>query len=165
MRIGELAERAGVSTRALRYYEQQGLLAARRSSNGYRQYDESDVRLVQEIRSLLHSGFTLEDARPFVNCLRAGHEKGGSCPESVAVYRRKLAEVDAEIRTLINRRAELADQLAQACPGCALVPEDPDAHTDRRDLRRPGAPGRQAGTGRLLGGLVPSLQDDRADPR
>ncbi|GII63708.1 MerR family transcriptional regulator [Sphaerisporangium krabiense] len=120
MRIGELARRAGVSTRALRYYEQQGLLSARRSSNGYREYDEADLKLVAEIRSLLTVGFTLEDARPFVNCLRAGNESGNACPESVEVYRRKLAEIDEQIRTLFGRRAEVAAQLAEACPGCAL---------------------------------------------
>ncbi|MFC4533752.1 MerR family transcriptional regulator [Sphaerisporangium dianthi] len=120
MRIGELARQAGVSTRALRYYEQQGLLPARRSTNGYRDYDESDLRLVTEIRSLLTVGFTLEDARPFVECLRAGHESGGACPESVEVYRRKIAEIDDQIRTLLGRRAEVAAQLAEACPGCAL---------------------------------------------
>jgi len=76
MQIGELAERAGVSTRALRYYEQQGLIAARRTANGYRDYDESNVRLVEEIRTLLAAGFTLDDARPFVECLRTGHETG-----------------------------------------------------------------------------------------
>ncbi|GII84444.1 MerR family transcriptional regulator [Sphaerisporangium siamense] len=120
MRIGELARRAGVSTRALRYYEQQGLLTARRSSNGYREYDEDDLKLVAEIRSLLTVGFTLDDARPFVNCLRAGNESGNACPESVEVYRRKLAEIDEQIRTLFGRRAEVAAQLAAACPGCAL---------------------------------------------
>ena len=45
MRIGELAERAGVSTRALRYYEEQGLISARRAHNGYRDYDEDDLRV------------------------------------------------------------------------------------------------------------------------
>ncbi|WP_326645937.1 MerR family transcriptional regulator [Streptosporangium sp. NBC_01755] len=120
MRIGELARRAGVSTRALRYYEQQGLITARRSANGYREYGETDLRLVSEIRSLLAVGFTLEDARPFVACLRAGHDSGGSCPESVAVYQRKLAEIDDEIRTLLTRRAEVAAQLTTACPGCVL---------------------------------------------
>ncbi|MET8047243.1 MULTISPECIES: MerR family transcriptional regulator [unclassified Streptosporangium] len=120
MRIGELARRAGVSTRALRYYEQQGLITARRSANGYREYGETDLRLVSEIRSLLAVGFTLEDARPFVACLRAGHALGGSCPESVAVYQRKLAEIDDEIRTLLTRRAEVAAQLTTACPGCVL---------------------------------------------
>ncbi|MET8143507.1 MerR family transcriptional regulator [Sphaerisporangium sp. NPDC005288] len=120
MRIGELARRAGVSTRALRYYEQQGLLAARRATNGYREYDESDLKLVTEIRSLLTVGFTLEDARPFVECLRAGNRSGDACPESVEVYRRKLAEIDDQIRTLLARRAEVAAQFAEACPGCAL---------------------------------------------
>lgn len=120
MRIGELARRTGVSTRALRYYEQQGLIVARRAANGYRQYSETDLKLVTEIRSLLTVGFTLEDARPFVACLRAGHESGGSCPESVAVYQRKLAEIDDEIRTLLARRAEVAAQLTTACPGCVL---------------------------------------------
>jgi DNA-binding transcriptional MerR regulator len=120
MRIGELARRAGVSTRALRYYEQQGVIVARRTANGYREYGEADLKLVTEIRSLLSVGFTLEDARPFVACLRAGHESGGSCPESVAVYQRKLTEIDDEIRTLLTRRAEVAAQLTTACPGCVL---------------------------------------------
>ncbi|MEO3823274.1 MerR family transcriptional regulator [Actinomadura sp. B10D3] len=165
MLIGELAARAGVSTRTLRYYEQQGLLPARRAANGYREYEESDVRLVAEIRGLLASGFSLDDTRPFVDCLRAGHADGASCPESVAVYQRKLAEIDAEIRTLIRRRADMAGQLERACPGCALTPEEEtNDHADGRELRRAGAPRRQAGTGRILGGLVPSLQNDRADP-
>ncbi len=164
MRIGELAERAGVSTRSLRYYEQQGLIPARRAANGHREYDESDIRLVAEIRELLARGFTLEDARPFVDCLRAGHAAGGACPESVAVYRRKLAELDAQIGALVRRRAEVADQLARACPGCALFPESNGDHGDQRRLRPAGAQRRRAGTGRLLGGVVPTLQDDQSGP-
>jgi DNA-binding transcriptional MerR regulator len=151
MRIGELAERAGVSTRALRYYEEQGLISARRAGNGYREYDESDLRLVVEIRSLLDAGFSLEDSRPFVACLRDGHELGGSCPESVAVYRRRLAEIDAEIRALIRQRAEVADQLARVRPGCVPSPEENDDQSDDRELRRVRAPRRQAGARRLLG--------------
>ncbi|GAA1023089.1 MerR family transcriptional regulator [Acrocarpospora pleiomorpha] len=120
MRIGELARRAGVSARALRHYEEQGLILARRAANGYREYDETDIRLVAQIRSLMAVGFTLEDARPFVACLRAGHASGNACPESVAVYQRKLAEIDAEIQALVARRTEVATQLKQACPGCAI---------------------------------------------
>ncbi|MEU5882004.1 MerR family transcriptional regulator [Spirillospora sp. NPDC047279] len=165
MRIGELADRAGVSTRSLRYYEKQGLISARRGANGYREYEESDLRLVEEIRALLASGFSLEEARPFVECLRSGEEAGDACPESVAVYRRKLAEIDAEIRILIRRRAEVADQLARARPGCAFFPGEHDDHGDQRELRRAGAERRPAGPRRLLGGVVPAVQDDRADPR
>ncbi|GAA2407613.1 MerR family transcriptional regulator [Nonomuraea africana] len=118
MRIGELAELTGVSARSLRYYEQHGLIKARRGTNGYRHYDPSDVELVSEIRSLLTVGFTLEDARPFVDCLRAGHATGSSCAESMAVSRRKLAEIDEEIRVLLARRAEVAGQLGKSCSGC-----------------------------------------------
>ncbi|MEU7897238.1 MerR family transcriptional regulator [Nonomuraea sp. NPDC049152] len=129
MRIGELAERTGVSARSLRYYEQHGLLSARRGPNGYREYSLEDVKLVSEIRSLLTVGFTLEDARPFVDCLRAGHATGAACAESVAVYRRKLAEIDEEIRVLLGRRAEVAGQLTAACPGC-FVKENRDQADD-----------------------------------
>ena len=114
MRIGELARTAGTTTRALRYYETQGLLHAPRRSNGYREYDESHLRLVREIQTLQAVGFALEDTRPFVECLLAGHATGDSCPDSVAVYQRKLAEVDACIARLNEVRAELADKLATA---------------------------------------------------
>jgi DNA-binding transcriptional MerR regulator len=114
MRIGELAVHTGTTTRALRFYEAQGLLSARRSTNGYREYDEADVRVVREIRDLQAVGFALEDTRPFVECLRSGHATGDSCPDSIAVYRRKLAEVDQCIERLQAVRSELDTKLAEA---------------------------------------------------
>ncbi|MCM0673989.1 MerR family transcriptional regulator [Micromonospora phytophila] len=114
MLIGELAERAGTSTRALRYYETHGLVRADRSANGYRVYDEAELHVVREIRALLAVGFGLDDIRPFVACLRAGNTSGHVCPDSVAVLRRKLAEVDAGIERLHTVRRELRDQLAHA---------------------------------------------------
>ena len=114
MRIGELAERAGTTTRALRYYEQLGLLPARRAGNGYRAYDEGDLRLLREIRMLQDFGFGLEETRPFVECLRAGHPDGDSCPASLEVYRRKLAELDECIGRLQEVREQVAGQFARA---------------------------------------------------
>lgn len=114
MLIGELAERAGTSTRTLRYYEQHGLVQADRDANGYRRYDDSELRVVHEIRALLAVGFGLDDIRPFVACLRAGNETGHVCPDSVVVLRRKLAEVDGYIDQLAAVRAQLQGQLAHA---------------------------------------------------
>ncbi|MEU0201559.1 MULTISPECIES: MerR family transcriptional regulator [unclassified Streptomyces] len=114
MRIGELAARAGTTTRTLRYYEARGLLPARRTGNGYRTYDESDLRLLRQIRTLQDFGFDLEETRPFVECLRAGHPEGDSCPASLAVYRRKLDELDALIDQLSTVRETVARQLARA---------------------------------------------------
>ncbi|MFG2884969.1 MerR family transcriptional regulator [Streptomyces sp. NPDC048297] len=114
MRIGELAARAGTTTRALRYYEARGLLPARRDGKGHRTYDESDVRLLRQIRTLRDFGFELEETRPFVECLRAGHPDGDSCPASLVVYRRKLAELDALIGQLTAVRETVAGQLERA---------------------------------------------------
>ncbi|ROQ65926.1 DNA-binding transcriptional MerR regulator [Streptomyces sp. 840.1] len=114
MRIGELAERAGTTTRTLRYYESRGLLPVRRAENGYRTYDDGDLRLIQQIRTLQDFGFDLEETRPFVDCLRAGHPAGDSCPASLAVYRRKLGELDALIGQLQSVRTEVGAQLARA---------------------------------------------------
>ena len=114
MRIGELAERAGTTTRALRYYESRGLLPTRRAGNGYRAYDEEDLRLLRQIRLLQDFGFDLEETRPFVDCLRAGHPSGDSCPASLEVYRRKLDELDECIGRLQAVRAQVGAQLARA---------------------------------------------------
>lgn len=114
MQIGELAERAGTSTRTLRYYEEHGLVRARRSANGYRVYEDAELRVVREIRALLAVGFALDDIRPFVACLRAGNPSGDVCPDSVVVLRRKLAEVDACIDRLSTVRGQLHAQLGHA---------------------------------------------------
>ncbi|MDT0465819.1 MerR family transcriptional regulator [Streptomyces gibsoniae] len=114
MRIGELAARAGTTTRTLRYYESRGLLTARRAGNGHRTYDEADLKLLRQIRTLRDFGFDLEETRPFVECLRAGHPEGDSCPASLAVYRRKLDELDALIGELNAVRAQVGAQLAKA---------------------------------------------------
>ncbi|MFJ5775660.1 MerR family transcriptional regulator [Streptomyces sp. NPDC093094] len=112
MRIGELAARAGTTTRTLRYYESRGLLPARRSGNGHRTYDEDDLKLLRQIRTLQDFGFELEETRPFVECLRAGHPEGDACPASLAVYRRKLEELDALIGELQAVRATIRVRLA-----------------------------------------------------
>ena len=113
MRIGELARRSGSSARSIRYYEQQGLMVARRDPNGYRDYDEADLRLVAEIRSLLVNGFDLEEIRPFVDCLHAGITARRACPGGIDVYRRKLAELDARIGELRSLRERIANELGQ----------------------------------------------------
>ena len=116
MRIGELARRSGSSARSIRYYEQQGLMVARRDPNGYRDYDEADLRLVGEIRSLLVNGFDLEEIRPFVDCLHAGIRARRACPGGIDVYRRKLAELDSRIGELQSLRDRIAGELRQLDP-------------------------------------------------
>jgi DNA-binding transcriptional MerR regulator len=135
MRIRELAAQAGTTTRTLRYYEAQGLLPAGRSANGYRVYDEYHVRLVREIRSLQAIGFSLEDVRPFVECLLAGYESGDDCPASVDVYRRKLEYLERHIAELRDVRDRLSERLASLGDGpaalCEMLPPGPESDSGK----------------------------------
>jgi MerR family transcriptional regulator, redox-sensitive transcriptional activator SoxR len=63
MTIGELAERAGVSTSTLRFYEAEGLIDAERSSGGQRRYRREVLRRVSFIRVAQRLGMTLDEIR------------------------------------------------------------------------------------------------------
>lgn len=69
MRIGELAERTNVPTRLLRYYEEQGLLTPDRAATGYRDYAESLVDRVVQIRGLLDAGPLTKIIKQILPCL------------------------------------------------------------------------------------------------
>ncbi len=60
---------------------------SRELGGGYRAYDESDLRLLRQIRTLQDFGFGLEETGPFVECLRAGHPEGDSNPATTHAYK------------------------------------------------------------------------------
>lgn len=113
MRIGELAERAQASIKAVRYYEQLGLVQPERLSNGYRDYSDHDLRVVSEIRALSGFGITPARAAPFIACLEAGHQHSDECPASLAAYRDSITELDRTIASLASRREHLVARLQQ----------------------------------------------------
>jgi DNA-binding transcriptional MerR regulator len=67
--IGELAAQTETTTRALRYYEEQGLLESDRTPSGYRVYSPDAVTRVRNVRDLLASGFTIDNVKSFVRYL------------------------------------------------------------------------------------------------
>jgi DNA-binding transcriptional MerR regulator len=69
LQIGELAALTGASRRSLRYHEDQGLLAARRETNGYRLYDPDSVDLVHRIKGLLGLGLPVKAVRTILPCV------------------------------------------------------------------------------------------------
>ena len=114
MHIKELAEQAGVSVKAVRYYEARGLISPRRAANGYRTYDAADVTVVREVRALLSLGLTAAQTHPFVECLRAGNDRADVCPASLSAYRTRISEIDERIAELSGLRDQLAALLHQA---------------------------------------------------
>jgi len=114
MRAGQAAAAAGVSVKALRYYERKDLVRPTRAGNGYRVYTGADVRAVVEVRALMALGLSAREAEPFVVCLRAGHEVGDDCAESIVAYQRKIEQVDAMITRLSGARDALAQRMVTA---------------------------------------------------
>lgn len=109
MRIGEVAAQAGVSVRALRYYEEQGLLVAGRSTGGQRQFPPEAVDRVRFIQDLYAAGLGSKAVLRILPCM----EHGGLTDE---MHERLLAErarVQAHLEELTATRDRL-DELIRA---------------------------------------------------
>ncbi|MGW7252548.1 MerR family transcriptional regulator [Streptomyces sp. NPDC054834] len=113
MRIGELARATGATPRALRHYEQAGLITSERAANGYREYDAGAVVRVRNIRNLLDAGLTLEDVRAFLPCLDGDVTAGPVSSKGLRVARDRLAVIDARIAAQLAVRERLATALRE----------------------------------------------------
>ena len=102
MRIGELAERATVSTSKIRFYEARGLLPpAARLANRYRDYDERALLTVRFIDRAQSLGFTLAEVSRHLH-LPEGVDRKASLTGRLKA---KLLELDAHILAAQERRA------------------------------------------------------------
>ena len=72
MRIGELATKTGVSVRALRYYEEQGLLASERSESGQRHYPDNAAGRVHLIQQFYAAGISSASILEMLPCVLSG---------------------------------------------------------------------------------------------
>ncbi|GAA4410108.1 MerR family transcriptional regulator [Actinokineospora soli] len=114
MRIGELCRRTGVNARQLRYYESQGLLDAERTPNGYREYDESAVIRVKQIRHLLAAGLSSEDIAYLLPCADGETPELVGCPELLTAMRSRLTRIDDQLDRLARSRDALSAFIAAA---------------------------------------------------
>ncbi|WP_458315938.1 MerR family transcriptional regulator [Mycolicibacterium brisbanense] len=94
MRIGELSRRTGVSERSLRYYEQQGLLAATRTPNGQRQYAETAVDRVIHIQELFAAGLRSNTIAGLLPCMRDTDGGIGPCHARIGGFARRAGRGD-----------------------------------------------------------------------
>ncbi|WP_411119944.1 MerR family transcriptional regulator [Streptomyces sp. 058-1L] len=137
MRAGEAAAAAGVTIKALRYYEDCGLLSPGRAANGYRDYTVEDVRLAEEIRSLGALGLTPKETGPFLACLRAGHHAGDHCAESLTAYQQKIEALDLLVARLTHSRQQLISRRDAAArrgfPSATQPSKEPDEMLPKAD--------------------------------
>lgn len=110
MRIGELSRITGVSARALRYYEEQGLLRSERRPNGYRDYSESAADTVAFIQDLYSAGLPSDVVRDVLSCARPE----GDCSSLLERVREVRDELARQEHRLATRRRTLDGYLSGA---------------------------------------------------
>ncbi|MEU5420734.1 MerR family transcriptional regulator [Streptomyces sp. NPDC001407] len=115
MRIGELAERTGVSERSLRYYEKQGLLTAERTPGGHREFGEWAVERVIRVQALYAAGLNSTKIGHLLPCMR--DTDGGPSERATGRLLTELAEerqrIDRLIADLVRSR-EVLDEAIEA---------------------------------------------------
>lgn len=119
MRIGDIAQRAGVSTRALRYYEEQGLLASERSITGQRIYSESAVERVRLIQQFFTAGLASRTILQLLPCVDSGHASP-EVFEMLESERNRITTAMADLvaaRDALDRMIEIAHHpTPEHCP-------------------------------------------------
>lgn len=112
MKIGELAESAGVTAKTIRYYESIGLLPEpARTPAGYRDYDATAGERLRFIRDAQASGLSLAEIQSVLELKDAGTN---SCSHTRSLLERHLDELDAQIERLQSSRREMAALAARA---------------------------------------------------
>jgi MerR family copper efflux transcriptional regulator len=114
MKIGEAAERSGVTPKMIRYYESIGLLTpAPRRSNTYRDFDERDLHDLRFIRRARSLGFSIEE---IARLLALWRDKARPSREVKAIATAHVADLEARIAEMQAMAATLR-HLAAHCHG------------------------------------------------
>jgi DNA-binding transcriptional MerR regulator len=116
MRIGELSQRTKVSTRLLRYYEEQGLLTPERSTNGYRDYSACHEDDVWQIRGLLDAGLPVRIIQQILPCLDepCSLQVAQVSPEMLAGLERERDRMETRLEALAQSRDAITAYLEVA---------------------------------------------------
>jgi MerR family transcriptional regulator, redox-sensitive transcriptional activator SoxR len=112
--IGELAERSGVSTSALRFYEREDLISSQRSDGGQRRYARETLRRVAFVRAAQQVGLSLEEIRDALATLPAQRTP------TAADWRVLSQSWRGRLDERINELERLRDRL-DACIGCGCL--------------------------------------------
>ncbi len=105
--IGELAKRAGVTVRALRYYESQALLTPLRSETGQRVYRVRDVLRLQHIQMLKQAGFSLSQIKKMLT--ESSIDASGILTMQQELLQAQRADIDAMLTTVTDALKRITD--------------------------------------------------------
>ncbi|TCW84281.1 MerR family transcriptional regulator [Burkholderia sp. SRS-46] len=104
MKIGELAKLSGLTASRIRFYEAEGLITAvERRTNGYRDYSDDAVWMLEIISGAQRAGFSLEQIRHLLPVGDGNWQHDGL----VEALERKVVEIDAMQKRLKENKAQL----------------------------------------------------------
>ncbi|EPH0094021.1 Cu(I)-responsive transcriptional regulator [Pluralibacter gergoviae] len=114
MNISDVAKKTGLTSKAIRFYEEKGLVTApMRSDNGYRNYTQKHLDELTLLRQARLVGFNLEECRELVHLF---NDPARHSADVKARTLQKVAEIESHIEQLQAMRQQLLS-LAASCPG------------------------------------------------
>jgi len=124
MRVGGLAQKLGLNTQTIRYYERIGLLPKpERTESGYRAYGEEDERRLRFIKNARGAGLTLGEVKEVL----AFHERGEApCVYVTEAIARRAEEIERQIAELMEFKRELDRLHERAANSSAREPRPQD---------------------------------------
>jgi MerR family transcriptional regulator, redox-sensitive transcriptional activator SoxR len=132
--IGEVAARSGMAPSALRYYEQEGLIAAVRTPGGARRYPRSVLRRLAVIRAARNVGLSLAEIRSALETLPA--ERPPSSTDWARLSKDWRDRLDEQITALVQLRDGLT-----SCIGCGCLSLTRCALSNPGDMAAGNGPG------------------------
>lgn len=113
MNIGDVAERAGLPAKTIRYYEDIGLITPARSANGYRAFSDSDLHKLAFLGRARALGFSIEDCRALMQLYEDEHRTSAEVRD---IAQHHLDRIEAKVADLSEMRATLTS-LVKSCAG------------------------------------------------
>lgn len=122
MNIGQAAERAGLPTKTIRYYEDIGLLKPARRANGFRDYADRDVHQLRFIARARGLGFSIEECRHLLELYRDTGRASAEVRETAAVHIEAIRSKIEELRSMERTLSRLINACAgDARPDCPIL--------------------------------------------
>ncbi|KAA3619230.1 MAG: MerR family transcriptional regulator, partial [Proteobacteria bacterium] len=104
---------SGLPVKTVRYYDEAGLVRAKRRQNGYRVYDTRSIHLLKFIQRARNLGFSLDECRSLLSLYL---DRNRASADVKHLARQRVAEIDRRIAELMKLK-EVLDGLIEACSG------------------------------------------------
>lgn len=122
MTIGECARLSGLPAKTIRYYEEIGLVRARRGTNGYRSFSENDVHKLIFLGRARSLGFSIDDCRKLLSLYEDRSRASADVKTLAEEHLTRIAEKIAELEAMQATLKTLVQQChGDARPDCPIL--------------------------------------------